>query len=879
MHNIQQKNQLVLVPPSNNLALSTSSLGERITKLALQHLNALEKKMTNSLARSEPALKSLEKYRRQAEILSIKPTELLTNGVYLQSYGTTLLDPNFLEKIGKQLEEQKSLKESVLHVFRSQIDNINKDFPQELSSYVDRVIQELEETLELKQKAFQEQGNEYLSKVKTLEQLLKEASNTVPLYSVYGKAVSEVTEKRRELKRAQESIFGQINAICGKGSIRQELEKKIQNTVDNIETNKNSALSLLEKHCQQSSMERTSEKTEALQTAGQIYLEDMNNYLVIVSKSVNQLLTQVERKLAILIETQDEELDQILKKSDLVIETLNQEVEKIVKTAQTTQKPIVCEEYGIKSGLEFDDSRAIAHGRIQKVELRSGFCLDGIQLVYEDEEGKTHDPFYHGGKLGSKSEFSLSPEERITKVALGKGAFTCFSNYGIEEISFTIRNSETGKERKTKTYGRGGNKDAIDFLKKRYGEGYVTNPDHMQKKEFFFGNDYYLGAIIGREAEYISSLALVFFRDFSPILRADLEKKVSQAIEIIGKKPQGISSGEQKNKIEEVVPQTQYVDLTDECPHRILGVSRNADLLTAKRAYNRLCLKYHPDKIPHEERYKTFLYNERFQKIQSAYRQIEETLSQTLPSRPPADLPLEAPSSPNSFKDNSNEKTVDLIHQVDELAKGSASQIEESIKNFSHLSEELCSSLEKLCDHIRQEREGGPELNLNTLLEIIRKRGQSQTESGLQGLDLQEKGDKICSEATRNGLALALNARRSEIEIMRDTLSTLASQKEHQFSIDSRLYTQQLKKEAQEYEQWFELNKLVVDTEKQAARRKEELEAQMSKEKDDLAFLEKEEKKIVHQQQKKVEDLKAEAASIEAAMRSEFERSRHNRTG
>lgn len=69
--------------------------------------------------------------------------------------------------------------------------------------------------------------------------------------------------------------------------------------------------------------------------------------------------------------------------------------------------------------------------------------------------------------------------------------------------------------------------------------------------------------------------------------------------------------------------EAMYFQVTDSA-YVILQIERNATDEEVKRAYKRMCIKYHPDKVAHlgEEAQKAA--NEKFQEINNAYEQIKK---------------------------------------------------------------------------------------------------------------------------------------------------------------------------------------------------------------------------------------------------------------
>ena len=58
--------------------------------------------------------------------------------------------------------------------------------------------------------------------------------------------------------------------------------------------------------------------------------------------------------------------------------------------------------------------------------------------------------------------------------------------------------------------------------------------------------------------------------------------------------------------------------------YQVLGVTRDADESTIKKAYRKLAMKYHPDKVSHlGEEFKKVA-EEKFKKVNEAYERIKK---------------------------------------------------------------------------------------------------------------------------------------------------------------------------------------------------------------------------------------------------------------
>ena len=60
-----------------------------------------------------------------------------------------------------------------------------------------------------------------------------------------------------------------------------------------------------------------------------------------------------------------------------------------------------------------------------------------------------------------------------------------------------------------------------------------------------------------------------------------------------------------------------------------MGVGTNADMSEVKKAYRKLALKYHPDKVSQLDQKAQEEAKVKFQKIQEAYESIRKEMSQT----------------------------------------------------------------------------------------------------------------------------------------------------------------------------------------------------------------------------------------------------------
>lgn len=352
-----------------------------------------------------------------------------------------------------------------------------------------------------------------------------------------------------------------------------------------------------------------------LKEVNQLYIEQMNRYLAVVTRTVNELVAGVHESVVLAIRFQDGQMENFMKKSEALSEFLEYQSKKVVEMIEARQKPVLSKEVGELVGNPFDESGLIAHGRIAEIKVRSGCILDGLQLIYQDGRGRRHVGTKHGGDGGDLHIISLSPNEKIKKVVLGSGAFqgTAWGRT-VEELTFY-----TDQNRTFGPYGGRGYPQGKAWLEQ------TGRLPQMKFSEIEFGPEYYLGAVKGSSGCYINSLAFVFFRDFSSQLAADFSSRLSAVVKLAQEQPELKLSDEEVQQIHSASAQVSAFEESED-PYQVLGIEKGADETLIKKAYRSLCLQYHPDKIAPEEAYKAPLYKLKLDAVTKAYAALTESV-------------------------------------------------------------------------------------------------------------------------------------------------------------------------------------------------------------------------------------------------------------
>jgi len=604
---------MALVADSNALVPSV----ENIARIALERLKALKEQMGQALSEidSQAALESL----RQYEIQYQKSCEIIMTGLgkssFLESYRERLLDTSIqLETACRGLKERLELKRALKQDFNKQLDIVNRDFPQELQGYLTQTIQEVRTLLNMKGKAFDQQVTVYEKRMQTLQKFLEASTSSVPAYSIYGTDLKKIADLKKEFIETHAKCVQEIRNLSQPGNLLDQVKEKIKVTVQRLEHNKKVALEALENKFAHVNPIGAEENAEAfLKAVNDFYLQQLNEYLSSVSNTLNQLIGEMQETIALSLRIQDENMLVLSKKAQVVLDVLKHEADKILEVAEAMQKPMLSQEIGRQLGTAFDESASIAHGRISQISVRSGWWLDALQVTYTDHHGVPHTGSQHGKNGGNLSEIRLDSNEKITKVVIGTGAFSYrHEPLGVEEITFYVRKDQLASPRsdlKYGPYGRSGCLAAMEDLKNHHG-GKLRSV--LKTQEISFGENYYLGAIKGKENAYITSLTFVFFKDFSSVLKKDLTDRIEAAIRIIKENPELLSESEKK-RIQATFADKVYIDLTVQNPYAILGLQPKAELEEVKKTYKELALKHHPDKGGDEAK---------FNEIKTAYDKI-----------------------------------------------------------------------------------------------------------------------------------------------------------------------------------------------------------------------------------------------------------------
>lgn len=156
-----------------------------------------------------------------------------------------------------------------------------------------------------------------------------------------------------------------------------------------------------------------------------------------------------------------------------------------------------------------------------------------------------------------------------------------------------------------------------DFLAKNFGANNLQNRIDILRQLLDKNIDVYQACEkIRISFPYATKLQLLHYLFGIAVADNDCTKAEKDLIERIANLI-GLSQADYKSI------EAMYFQVTDSA-YVILQVERNATDEEIKRAYKRMCIKYHPDKVAHlgEEAQKAA--NEKFQEINNAYEQIKK---------------------------------------------------------------------------------------------------------------------------------------------------------------------------------------------------------------------------------------------------------------
>ncbi|MEE0992568.1 MAG: TerB family tellurite resistance protein [Bacteroidales bacterium] len=156
-----------------------------------------------------------------------------------------------------------------------------------------------------------------------------------------------------------------------------------------------------------------------------------------------------------------------------------------------------------------------------------------------------------------------------------------------------------------------------DFLAKNFGANNLQNRLDILRQLLDKNIDVYQTCEkIRTSFPYATKLQLLHYLFGIAVADNDCTKAEKDLIERIANLI-GLSQADYKSI------EAMYFQVTDSA-YVILQIERNATDEEVKRAYKRMCIKYHPDKVAHlgEEAQKAA--NEKFQEINNAYEQIKK---------------------------------------------------------------------------------------------------------------------------------------------------------------------------------------------------------------------------------------------------------------
>lgn len=605
-------------------------LDDHIAAVAMDKLKLLRLQMESAFANcsNQKALELIARYEKEMQGALKVATKGLSSSRAIANYKQNILSSEALDQMKALVEGGSSLEEVIQNTFAEQLSLLDRTFPDELETYLQDTRNQLQKALDTKKEACQAQAKAYLTKLATLEKFLTEVSSVLPSYSIYGESLESVAKEEDAFQKEKNALLSQMQSVVDEKGIFAEIRRKLDLTQTKMQTNQQASKESLRKaiSSQLVDLAKASPKASSsslgsmkkcigiLKEVNQLYIEEMNRYLVVVTSTVNELVAGVHESVVLAMRMQDEKMEHFMKKSEALSEFLEYQTQKVLEMMDAQQKPVLSKNVGDSVGNPFDESGLIAHGRIVEIKVRSGCILDGLQLIYQDGKGRRHVGTKHGGDGGDLHTISLSPNEKIKKVVLGSGAFQG-TPWGrtVEELTF-----HTNQNRTFGPYGGRGYPQGKAWLE------HTGRLPQMKFSEIEFGPEYYLGAVKGSSSHYINSLAFVFFRDFSSQLAADFLRRLSAVVKLTQEQSDLKLSDEEVQQIYSASAQISAFEQTED-PYQVLRVEKGADETSIKKAYYSLCLQYHPDKIAPEEAHKAALYKLKLEAATKAYEALSKT--------------------------------------------------------------------------------------------------------------------------------------------------------------------------------------------------------------------------------------------------------------
>lgn len=623
-----------LFNPGHSFALVPKCKGvvaeqtKTISKVALDRLSALEAEMLKSYQQGEDQ-KSILLIRRYEEkvqhLLHVSMTSLGRRPFFANLSQRLFSRLQDIDNIRRVVEKKGRLKGQIESLFEQQIQEIDQNTPIEIQSYLNQVSEQLKETMDAKNGAFNAQGAHYLKKVKSLEKFLTESSSVLPSFSLYGEIETKMHQYKKELFSLQNDLIKTMCFLANPNEILAQIQGKIALTIMRVKDNKQKALEQLGESLTDALLDETLEMGQQLKLANEIYLMSLEGYLKIVKATIKEMVQEVAKCLAIGLNSQDLQMEILVKKSASVTDYLDHETKKILEIAQAFQQPIVTKHFGEKNGDPFDTSSAIVDGRISKIAVGLKRSIESIQLFYTNQAERMKPGPIFGSPQASNKEIYLSSLEKVYKVVVGSSPIPgSKTKRKIENLTFHVHNHEG---RGFHTYELGGEK----------------NSKH-QLEEIFFGNEYYLCGMRGyASSKEVTGISFLFVQDFSKFLKEDLSTRMEKALSIVKEHHCGSLSKLEMEEIEKTFSDQLFVDLDQvpADPYTVLEIEPGSSKEQIKKAYHRLARKYHPDKV---EAYKAPLYARRFRDIESAYKSLLKGLDEDLPPQKTDSICVNTPS-------------------------------------------------------------------------------------------------------------------------------------------------------------------------------------------------------------------------------------------
>lgn len=399
---------------------------------------------------------------------------------------------------------------------RRHIGSIDRSFPRSRDADLKSRIQAMDVKFHHVQQAMNEHINVYLNRMKLMAKFFAASKSAHSKHFTYQSILGNVETAKANFQIEHQRNVERLKELSEPDGLIDDVKQKIFTTLQNIGENRKNALTVLQRENISNNPQAASICDLFCETS-QIYVDEIRDYLSLVSKSIEGIIFDVQKTVDQSLERYQEHVLTLTTESEAAMNFLDTETKKILEVAEVRQTPLISNGVGISSLIPFDETPFTVHGRIYKMIISQEWHIKGIQCIYLDSTGKEHLGLNHGGHGGARHVIELNPNETIIEASMSS------DRAGVDSIEFILFDDQTNCLRKCGPYGQ-------------HGYAYLSRE---KITTFTYGKKYYLGAIKGHEKEgLITSLAFVFFRNFASILKLDLTARIKQTIKILKINPE-----------------------------------------------------------------------------------------------------------------------------------------------------------------------------------------------------------------------------------------------------------------------------------------------------------------------------------------------------